>query len=286
MHEVKRYGDVVEWQWSTDNELLPKPFWTSCYLVDGLLIDSGAPGGAGELQAFVEALVPEDAARACVLTHAHEDHAGGGKYLSEELGIPVYINEKALKMVHAGYTYPDYRQLTWGEQLFPAPMLQPLPDSPMQTPGGKFIFELFPMPGHAPCLVALIEREQQWAFVADAVQPKYQMIFGPNSPIIIEDIGGIYSSLQNLADYTRDLTALKLFIAGHGMVENGPVFLAEKIAEIDSLHHKAHELSKQGLSERKILRALLGGESFVGGFSRGALSRLNFLQGLLAWPLE
>jgi len=70
------------------------------------------------------------------------------------------------------------------------------------------------------------------------------------------------------------------------MVENGPVFLAEKIAEIDSLHHKAHELSKQGLSERKILRALLGGESFVGGFSRGALSRLNFLQGLLAWPLE
>jgi len=284
MHEIRQYGPVTEWMWSTENKLLPKPFWTSCFSVDGMLIDSAAPGATGELKEFLLSLPPEQKISFCVLTHAHEDHAGGAKMLSEELGLPVYINPNGLKLVHNGYTYPDYRQLTWGTELLPAPKVQPLPAAPFQTKGGSYKFELFPMPGHAPCLVALIERGQQWAFVADAIQPKYQMIFGPTTSIN-ENIAGIYGSLVRFAKFTRELTNLKLFIAGHGMVDKGIAFVEEKITEIRDLHKQAHQLLQQGLSDRKMLQKMFGGESFFGGFTRGELSRMNLIRSLLEWSL-
>jgi hydroxyacylglutathione hydrolase len=284
MHEICQHGPITEWKWSTDNKLLPKPFWTSCYVVDGLLIDSGAPGGAGELKEFLLALPPEQKIAFCVITHAHEDHAGGAKMVSEELGIPVYMNPNGLKLVHNGYAYPDYRQLTWGTELLPAPKVQPLPAAPFRTKGGFYNFELFPMPGHAPCLVALVERSQQWAFVADAVQPKYQMIFGAETSIK-ENIAAIYGSLIRFAKFTREMTHLKLFIAGHGMIENGVEYVKERAKEIRDLHEQVHQCRQEGLSDRKALQKIFGGESFIGGFTRGTLSRLNLLKGLQEWPL-
>ncbi len=284
MHEIRQHGPVTEWRWSTDNKLLPKPFWTSCYVVDGVLIDSGAPGSTEELRQFLLALPMEQKISFCVLTHAHEDHAGGAKMLTEELGIPVYINLNALKYVHNGYSLPDYRQLTWGTELLPAPQVQPLPATPFRTKNGLYNFELFPMPGHAPCLIALLERSQQWAFVADAVQPKYQMIFGPSVPIK-ENITVIYGSLMRFAKFTRELTHLKLFLAGHGVVENGLEYVGARAREIRNLHEQAHIFLKQGLSDRKALQKMFGGESFVGGFTRGGLSRLNLLKALQEWRL-
>ncbi len=286
MHEIRQHGPVTEWRWSTENKLLPKPFWTSCYVIDGVLIDCGAPGSVGELKEFLLSLPPEQKIAFCVLTHAHEDHAGGAKMLSDELGIPVYINPNGLKYVHNGYTYPDYRQLTWGTELLAAPKVQPLPAAPFRTKSGTYNFELFPMPGHAPCLVALVERSQQWAFVADAVQPKYQMIFGGPTSSIQEYIVNIYGALVRFAKFTRDMTHLKLFIAGHDVVENGVKFVEARITEIRELHQQAHLLRGQGLNERKLLQKLFGGESFIGGFTRGTLSRRNLVQSLLEWPLE
>ena len=43
-------NQILEWEWASDNELMPFPYFTSCYLVDGLLIDSGAPGGENDLR--------------------------------------------------------------------------------------------------------------------------------------------------------------------------------------------------------------------------------------------
>ncbi len=284
MHEIRQHGHVTEWMWSTENKLLPKPFWTSCYLVDGLLIDCGAPGSVGDLKEFLLSLSPVQKPTFCVLTHAHEDHAGGAKLLSEELGIPVYINPNGLKYVHNGYTYPDYRQLTWGTELLAAPNVQPLPAAPFRTKSGAYNFELFPMPGHAPCLIALVERSQQWTFVADAVQPRYQMVFGPETSIK-ENIAAIYGSLIRYAKFAREMTHLKLFIAGHGIIENGLEFVGERAKEIRGLHGQAHQFLQEGLSDRKALQKMFGGESFIGGFTRGGLSRLNLLKALQEWPL-
>ena len=105
------HGSILEWQWGTDHELMPEPFWTSCYLVDGLLIDSGAPGGVNDLRDFVISLDDDKEVKACVITHAHEDHAGGASMLKKDFSIPIQASEKALNLLRKGYEMPDYRQV-------------------------------------------------------------------------------------------------------------------------------------------------------------------------------
>ncbi len=70
------------------------------------------------------------------------------------------------------------------------------------------------MPGHAPCLLALIEKEQQWAFVGDAVIPKRKMLFGGTCNFH-EDIHQIYDSTKKLAELTEGMEHLRIFIAGY-----------------------------------------------------------------------
>jgi glyoxylase-like metal-dependent hydrolase (beta-lactamase superfamily II) len=282
--------EIIEWQWSTDNKLMLKPFFTSCYLVDGLLIDSGAPGGVDDLLEFVNSLNSGDMIDKCFITHSHEDHAGGANILSTEFGIPIYSSKEATELLKLGRTYPDYRQMAWGPKLLPVNTI-PI-EKHITTKSKKYTFDLFPMPGHAPELVILIERKQQWAFVADAVQPKYKMIFGGNSDIQ-EDISLIHQSLGELYDFTEGMDDLLIFSAGNG-VFRGRVFITEKMNELQELHLKVHEiynsLPKKKYSEiqiiRKILKRIYGKESFIGQMTRGALSRKNLIGSLLNWEIN
>ncbi len=280
-------NEILEWQWASDNELMPYPYFTSCYLVDGLLIDSSAPGGVNDLKQFIESLPPSQMIDKCFITHAHEDHAGGAHMIQSEFGIPIYTGKAAISLLKKGNTYPDYRQLAWGLELLP--VKAKVIEEPIITNSKKYKFELFPMSGHAPELVALIEREKQWAFVADAVQPKYKMIFGKNSDIQ-EDISLIYQSLSKLYEFTEGMNNLLIFSAGNGVLQ-GREILKKKMEEIELLRKKAHDFYKQFQNEghsgkkliRKILKNTLGRESIFGQLTKGDLSRMNLIISLLKW---
>ena len=280
-------NEVLEWQWASDNELMPYPYWTSCYLIDGLLIDSSAPGAENDLREFIRSLKPDQTIDKCFITHSHEDHAGGAHLLNIEFGIPIYASEKATNLLREGSTYPDYRQAAWGPKLLPVEAQ--ILEKPLITKSKKYKFELFPMSGHAPELTTLIEKEQQWAFVADAIQPKYKMIFGKNSNIK-EDISIIYQSLSKLYKFTEGMNNLIIFSAGNGLFK-GREFIIKKMEEIEDLRKKTHELYRQfqeeGYSEKKIIRKILKeffrGESIISQLTRGALSRENLVISLLKW---
>jgi glyoxylase-like metal-dependent hydrolase (beta-lactamase superfamily II) len=282
--------EILDWQWSSDNELMSRPFFTSCYLIDGLLIDSGAPGGVDDLRNFVNSLKPEGRIEKCFITHTHEDHAGGAHMLNKEFGIPIYTSEKAINILKKGRNYPDYRQMAWGPELLPADAT--VIKGPIITKSKKYTFELFPMIGHAPELITLIERNEQWAFVADAVQPKYKMIFGGDSDIQ-EDISLIYKSLQELYNFTDGMDNLLIFSAGNGVLP-GRDFLIEISNKIEQMHKEVHEYYKDFLKEeysekqmiKKIMKKKYGKESFVGQMTRGALSRKNLIISLLNWPID
>ena len=280
-------NQILEWEWASDNPLMPYPYWTSCYLVDGLLIDSGAPGGEKDLKEFVYSLNPSQMIDKCFITHTHEDHAGGAYMLNTEFRIPIYTSEKAVNLLKNGNTYPEYRQMAWGSKLLPTNA--EIIDKPIITKSKKYKFELFPMSGHAPELVALIEQDQQWAFVADAVQPKYKMIFGKKSDIQ-EDISLIYQSLSKLYEFTNEMDHLLIFSAGNGVLQ-GREILIKKVEEIKYLHLKAHELHRQFQKEgysgkkliRKIIKKLFGKESIIRQLTQGDLSRENLILSLLKW---
>ena len=283
-------NEIIEWQWASDNELMLYPYWTSSYLVDGLLIDSGAPGGEKDLREFVRSLPSNKMIDKCFITHTHEDHAGGAHLLNVEFGIPIYAGENAIEILKRGRTYPDYRQMAWGTKLLP--VNAKVTKGPLITKSKKFTFNLFPMTGHAPELITLIEKQKQWAFVADAVQPKYKMIFGGNSDIP-EDISLIYRSLQSLYNFTEGMGKLLIFSAGNDIL-HGRNFLIKKMNEIQELHSKVHEKYKElrngGYSEkqivRKILKRVFGKESFIAQMTRGALSKTNLIVSLINWQID
>lgn len=278
--------EVIQWKWASDNELIPTPFYTSCFFIDGILIDSGAPACVEELRAFIEPLTEEYDIK-CILTHSHEDHSGGAHMLQQELDIPIYADKSAIPSLKKEYTYPQYRQMTWGEKRLPVKAKE-VPET-VTSDSGRYTFKIFPIPGHAPDQFALLEDDQEWAFVADGVQPKYRMLFGKNSDIQ-EDIAVIYDSIKKLYKRTEGMNALKIFTSSRGIF-TGRDFLQEKLSEIKSLHKKVHnvydELSEEYEEEdrlmRKVLKQSLGRESVVGKLTGGDLSKMNLVKSLLQW---
>ena len=234
-------NEILEWKWSSDNELMPQPFWTSTFLIDGLLIDAGAPGGVDDLRKFIRSLDSENKVEKCVITHNHEDHCGGGRMLQEEFKIPIFASKLAISLLRKEKIYPDYRQMTWGVGYHPF-QADVLKDS-ISSKSGKYIFDIIDTPGHAPELISLVERKQRWAFITDAVMPKYQMIFGKHTDIP-EDISLIFQSIKKLYDFTKGMDNLLLFTSGKGVFK-GRMFLKDKIDEINSLHLKAHRFQKE-----------------------------------------
>jgi glyoxylase-like metal-dependent hydrolase (beta-lactamase superfamily II) len=288
--KIKKYEneEVLQWKWASDNELIPSPFFTSCFFIDGVLIDSGAPASVELLRGFIEPLTKEYEIK-CILTHSHEDHCGGARMLQQEFDIPIYADKKAIPSLKKEYTYPKYRQMTWGEKRLSVKAKE-VPET-ITSNSGRYEFEKLPMPGHAPDQFALIEDEQEWAFVADAVQPKYRMLFGKESDIQ-EDIQIIYESIQKLYNRTKGMNELKIFTSSRGMF-TGREFLQEKLSEIEEMHKNAHQIYDE-LSEEyekkdrllgKVLKEFIGRESVIGKLTRGDLSKMNLLKSLLQWPL-
>lgn len=72
MIRIRRAGDIT--QLAMARTVAGRPLYIACaYYLDGLLLDTGPPATAGELAQLFSTLD----VRQVVLTHAHEDHAGG-----------------------------------------------------------------------------------------------------------------------------------------------------------------------------------------------------------------
>ncbi len=283
-------NEIIEWKWSSDSKLLPAPFWTSCYLIDGLLIDSGPPAGENELKKFLSSLDEEQKVKKCIITHSHEDHCGGAAMLQSEFNVPIYASKKAIPLLKNEKDYPDYRRITWGYPYHPFEG-KPIGKS-ISTHSNKYNFDVVEIPGHAIEEIALIEKKQQWAIVADGIMPKYTMIFGKNTDIP-ENISQIYNSLKKLDLITTSMEKLKIFTSGRGIFNTQKIF-EEKMIEIEKLHKNAFKFYKEakdkGYSGKRLLRyitrKMFGKESFIGQLTRGGISNQNLILSLLEWPLE
>ncbi|MFW9780521.1 MAG: MBL fold metallo-hydrolase [Candidatus Heimdallarchaeota archaeon] len=286
MHELLSHasGDVLEFRWASDLEIFRFPYWAPCYLIDGLLIDTGAPGGNEEYSRFFR----NHEITQCALTHSHEDHAGNVHILNK-LEIPVYAHKDAITLLAEGFTYPEYRVLTWGSEVRPG-KVKAISKKEIKTQEKGYSFSVIPMPGHASDLIAFLEKNKQWVFVADSVMPKYTQIFDFADPTyasgawIQEDISLIYRSIRNLLIVTRGMKDLQIFTQLSGIQSRS--FLQDRLAEIESMHKQAHHLQHNDLTEDEILIRMFDRESFAGVNSNGHLSRKNLVESLLKWPEE
>ncbi|PWI48562.1 hypothetical protein CEE45_05840 [Candidatus Heimdallarchaeota archaeon B3_Heim] len=279
--EIVHHKDLLEWCWAADDELIPKPFFTSCYLLDGVLIDTGAPKGQLDFTSFIKELLTTNSVSKCLITHTHEDHIGGTHVLSEEFEIPLYASVEALPLLEtaSNYVYAEYRDLYWGSGLHSV-NAQPIPTK-IQTKSQNYELKVLSVPGHAPDQIAFIESEQEWAFVADAVLPKYQVLFG-HTCNIQEDIALIYDSIRKIFDATEGMDNLKIFVSGKG-VFNGRNYIKKRLEEITTLHNDVHGYKLKKLAPEQILEEMFGGEGIMGIMTNGELSHLNLINSLYQW---
>ncbi len=246
-------------------------YWTSAYLVDGLLIDTGCAHTAPEL---VTALAGTSL-DGIVNTHSHEDHIGANGLLqcqragltirAHPLALPVLSDPRNEQPLH------PYRRLIWG---WPEPSNgQPLSDGDL-VETARYRFRALHTPGHSPDHVCLYEPAQGWLFSGDLFVGGRDRALGGSS-----DIWAIIESLKRIAA----LPATTLFPAAARVRENPAEALAKKIAYLEDLGETILAHHERGMGISEIVRDVLGGSipMWIEIITEGHFSRRRLVRSYL-----
>ncbi len=237
----------------------------SAYLLGDLLVDTGPPATA---QRFAAWCGERGAARA-VLTHHHEDHAGGARALIRR-GVRVAAPGPAVEILELGFPMPLYRRVVWGA-------LRPFRAEPLAgtVEAAGATLRVVTTPGHAPDHVVLFEPERQWLFSGDLYVHERVRYLRRD-----EDVATHLGSLRRALALEP-----KVLFCGHaGVVEDAGGALRHKIDFLEDLAERAKGLRAAGLPLGEITRRLLGEEGLMTLASRGEFSKRNLVRGLLAMP--
>ena len=244
-------------------------YWTTAYLVDGLLVDTGCAYTAPEL---VEALGDAPLLR-IVNTHSHEDHIGangclqrgreGLQILAHPAALPVLVGPRATQPLQ------PYRRLFWG---WPDPSQgEPVSDGDQITTE-HYCFEVIYTPGHSPDHLCLYEAGQGWLFSGDL------FVGGRDRALRAEyDIWRIIASLKR----TAQLPATMLFPGSARVRDNPAGELKAKIGYLEELGERVLGLHRQGWGVGPIARAVCGGPMWIEFVTLGHFSRRRLVRSYL-----
>jgi glyoxylase-like metal-dependent hydrolase (beta-lactamase superfamily II) len=236
---------------------------TSCYWVNGLLVDSGCAHASHELMAALDGLP----VHTIVNTHSHEDHIGangplqdaqGPHILAHSLAVPVLAKPRERQPLR------PYQRIMWG---YPPPCLSSAIGDVVET--ARHRFEVIETPGHSRDHICLYEPEEGWIFTGDAFVGGKDRILRADY-----DIWRIIASLEKIAM----LQAEVLFCAG-GRIRTQPRDqILEKIDYLKEMGERVLLLYGQGMSYRRIRRVLLGPEMAIAYFTLGHFSGENLVR--------
>lgn len=221
-------------------------YWTTAYLLDGLLIDSGCAHTAPELADALRASPPTR----LVNTHTHEDHIGANGLLqrghpslqifAHPLALPILLDPRREQPLH------PYRKVMWG---WPEPCkASPLADEAwIQTEHHRF--QVFYTPGHSPDHICLHEPDRGWLFTGDLFVGGYDRALREGY-----DIWQIIASLKRIAA----LPSTVIFPGCARIRENPKGDLEAKIHYLEEFGGNVLDLHRKGWDINAIVRALCG----------------------------
>ena len=248
-------------------------YWTTCYLVDGLLVDCGCAHTAPELQHALDGL---ELARVAV-THSHEDHIGAAGPLQRQRGIEVSAHPLAVPVLaepRLRQPLHPYRRVMWG---WPDPCRATSvePGRSIATPRHRF--EVLATPGHSPDHLCLWEPDAGWVFTGDL------FVGGRDRALRAGyDVWQIIGSLRKLGE----LGATTLFPGSAQVRTNAAEAIAGKVEHLERLGERVVALDREGRSEREIVRRLLGRPMWIELITLGHFSRRNLVRSFLGRNLD
>jgi glyoxylase-like metal-dependent hydrolase (beta-lactamase superfamily II) len=247
-----------------------RPVMLSVYRLGDLLVDAG---GTRVAPALARALAG-DPPRRMVLTHQHEDHAGGVQALRRALGgIPVHAPVAHAALLAEVAPLPAYRAAAWGPP-------EPVPDAIPYQPGKVFeaagvALEAVLTPGHTPGHMALVAREggRRWALTGD-------LYVGPDPRS-----AWLESAADDMVRSLRGLGARPFFmLPTHGEVRpDGEWALREVADAVEREADRVREASERlGSAEPAVVaREVFGPERSMAAISKGEFSFAAFARSVL-----
>jgi glyoxylase-like metal-dependent hydrolase (beta-lactamase superfamily II) len=245
MLKITRYGDVTRFDLARTLAGRGR-YWTTAYVLDGMLVDTGCSYSAPEL---VAALAHAPLVR-IVNTHSHEDHIGANGPLQRgREGLEILAHPLALPVLadpHGTQPLQFYRRLLWG---WPeASKGQPISDGAV-VETEHYSFQVIYTPGHSPDHLCLYESRQRWLFTGDL------FIGGRDRALRADyDIWQIIASLKRIAQ----LPAVRLFPGSARVRDNPAAVLKAKVSYLEELGERVLELHRQGQDVPAIARAVGG----------------------------
>lgn len=249
---TERFGDVTRLRMSSIGSR-SVGLDVSAYVIRGVMIDTGFWRARHDLLNALR----EIEVRGAIVTHWHEDHAGNVGVLAAR-GIPLLMRADTEEILRSRPGIELYRRLVWGH--------------PSALAGSLSRFEsdlqCIHTPGHSIDHQVVWDRATGTLFSGDLWLGVRSKIFHAS-----EDPYRIVESLRR----ARELHPVRMFDAHRGLVEN-PIAAID--ARIDWLSETLSTIERriaQGWTDKRILRALLGGEELAGFVSYGYYSRMNLV---------
>lgn len=241
-----------------------EPLSVCFYYVDGLLVDTGQR----HMQQEVGELVRPLPVQQIFLTHHHEDHSGNVRFLKDELQVPIYASELAVRQVASSFAVLPYEQF-WFGKIEACPGVKPTPDQ-MET--DHYRFDVIATPGHSEDLCILHERNEGWLLAGDLYIGKLK-IFRKGE------------NIRKHIESTRKVLALDfdVIFCGHNPVfKEGKKALAAKVEYLETIYGKVAELHTKGISVKEIQKILhMKESSLIKLFTFWDVSVRNIIQSVV-----
>lgn len=238
-------------------------YYTACYHVDGLMVDSGCAHTVGELLAALEG----QQVHTVVNTHAHEDHVAANRALQERHGARVLAHALAVPMLSGQAPRPrlfPYQWVLWGW-----PQTSRVEEAPEWVETPRHRFQVLHTPGHGPDHICLYEPSEGWLFCGDAY------VGGRDRGLRRGyDIWGIIAGIKRMAS----LEVARLFTGSGSVLDNPRQELLAKVAYLEEKGQEVLHLHAQGWPVGRIRKKQFGKRQQIdyittGDFTGGHLVR-------------
>jgi glyoxylase-like metal-dependent hydrolase (beta-lactamase superfamily II) len=247
-------------------------YWTTAYLVDGVMIDTGCAHTAGEL---ISALTEEPLLRV-INTHTHEDHIGGNRQLQQEReGLPILAHPLALQVLadpRREQPLHPYRKVMWG---WPGPSRATAVSDGEVVETRRHALQVIYTPGHSRDHICLYEARQGWLFTGDLFVGGYDRALRVDC-----SIWQIIESLKRI----ETLGASTLFPGAARVRDNPGEAIRDKIDYLERLGEQVLELDRQGKSVGEIVRRLCGSPMLIELLTLGHFTRAHLVRSFLHQP--
>ena len=259
-----RYEDVEGFRFGYSPIGKPK-LLVYIYFVDGLLIDTGQRHMQKDIIKTVKSL-PVDQ---IFITHHHEDHTGNITELQNHFNCPILSSKLCSEIMEAPPKISFAQKMVWGDR----PAYKGLEVRENSITTNQFQFEIIPIPGHAPDMVALYEPNKKWLFSADLFINTYIAYFLENESIV-DQINSIKTVLK--------LDFEVMFCAHKPILENSKAKLNKKLNFLLDFYEQVVDLHQKGFLPKQIFKKLqLKEDWFTRILSSGALSKMNMVKSVI-----